>query len=383
MNIAIIIRRLNVKGGAQRQALCLARELKTLGHSVALYTFFFDKEKCFSDLLNGTAVFSNNSADPKSLVSLIDFQTDILNPHDQEAYKVAYYFKKTVKNIPSVWMMNDIPSKDFGFWKESQFNQNLKRSFAKMLYHKFYDFKNLKFIKAQDKITVLDNWNRDLVKKYFAKESVVVRSGLDIEQFKFNEHKMEDIKNIRILTTGIFFPHRRFEDLITAASLLQCKSIEVQPQYNFSLDIIGDTNNDKKYYEKLKNLVYSLDLKDKVRFLGKVSDEELVEFYKTRDIFIFPNHLQTWGLAVFEAMASGIPTVVSRTSGAHEVLKDKENTVLVNPKVSEEIKEAVLKLVSNPEFYSKISLNARKFVEENISWKKYAQEMFGVFSNTS
>ena len=50
MNIAIIIRRLNVKGGAQRQALSLARELKNMGHNVALYTFFYDKDKCFSDL---------------------------------------------------------------------------------------------------------------------------------------------------------------------------------------------------------------------------------------------------------------------------------------------------------------------------------------------
>src|SRR3989344_5325763 len=146
MNIAIIIRRLNVKGGAQRQALSLARELKYMGHQVALYTFFYDKEKCFSDLLDGMAVVSCNEADPKILARMIDQKSDILNPHDQEAYKVAYYFKKSIKNAPSVWMMNDVPSKDFGFWKESQFNPDLRRSFAKAAYHFVYDLCESLFI---------------------------------------------------------------------------------------------------------------------------------------------------------------------------------------------------------------------------------------------
>lgn len=373
MNIAIIIRRLNVKGGAQRQALSLARELRNTGHNVALYTFFYDKEKCFSDLLDGMAVYSSNVADPKVLANLVDPKIDVLNPHDQEAYKVAYYFKKSIKNTPSVWMMNDVPSKDFGFWKENQFNPDLRRSFLKALYHKFYDWRDSMFINTQNKITVLDNWNKGLVKQYFKKDAVVVRSGLDIEKFKFNEHKIANNKSIKLLTTGIFFPHRRFEDLITTTSFLP----------NATLTIIGDTNNDKKYYEKLKNLVSSLDLESKVKFLGKISDEELVESYKTHDIFVFPNHLQTWGLAVFEAMAVGIPTIVSRTAGASEVLSDRENSMLVNPKTPEEIKKAILDLVSNLALYYSISKNARKFVEENISWKKYAQDMATIFSNSS
>lgn len=374
MNIAIIIRRLNVKGGAQRQALSLARELKDMGHNVALYTFFYDKKKCFSDLLDGIAVFSSDSADPKKLSQMIGLQTDLLNPHDQEAYRVAHFFKKNIKNIPSVWMMNDVPSKDFGFWKESQFNPNLRRSFAKSVFHKLYDFWDSRFIKTQDKITVLDNWNKGLVKKYFKKDAVVVRSGLDINRFSFNEHTLLADRKIKLLTTGIFFPHRRFEDLITATAWLQGNNLEV------SLSIIGDTSNDKKYYEKLKNLIHSLGLKNKVNFLGKVSDEELIEAYRSHHVFVFPNHLQTWGLAVFEAMASGIPVIVSRTAGAHEVLSDRENAMLVNPKTPENIKKSVLELIYTPDFYSQISKNARKFVEENISWKKYAQEMLDVFN---
>src|SRR3989344_1202343 len=216
--------------------------------------FFYHKKKCFSDLLDEVPVFSSNEADPKVLAEMIDPKTDILNPHDQEAYKVAYYFKKSVKNAPSVWMMNDVPSKDFGFWKESQFNPDLRRSFAKAAYHLLYDLWDLLFIKVQEKITVLDNWNKDLVKKHYHKDAVVVRSGLDVEQFPYKEHIPPQTKTIRLLCAGIFFPHRRFEDAITAVSLLQ------KDGYDVSLAIVGDYENDKKYYAKLVGWAYSLRL---------------------------------------------------------------------------------------------------------------------------
>ena len=112
MKIAIIIRRLNVKGGAQRQALCLARELQKIGHRVKVYTFIFSKGDCYSDLLENLKVvclsdyktrsnyfinlfFENKNS--KKLAFLIDKDTEILNPHDQVSYKVATYFKKRIK----------------------------------------------------------------------------------------------------------------------------------------------------------------------------------------------------------------------------------------------------------------------------------------------
>ncbi len=373
MNVAIIIRRLNVKGGAQRQALSLARELKKMGHGVRLYAFAYDKEKCFSDLLDGLPVTALGFPDAKRLALVIDKNTDILHPHDQEAYKVAYYFKKLVKNIPSVWMMNDVPSKDFGFWKEHQFNPALQRSPMKRAYHLFYDIVDRHFIGAQEKIAVLDNWNRDLVKRYFKKDAEVARSGLDILEFPHAPRALSG-KAVRLLCAGIFFPHRRFEDVVEALRLLRSDG------YDASLTIVGDHDNDKKYYEILKNQISKLQLSHAVRFVGKVSDSELKKAYQTHDVFIFPNHLQTWGLAVFEAMSSGIPVIVSRTTGASEVLTDKENALLVNPKTPEEIRTAVHALARDPQFYEHITRNARTFVEQNISWKKYAERMLDIFN---
>jgi len=56
MKIAIIVKKLNIKGGTQRQALSLAKELKKLGHEIKLYTFFYSNENCYADLLEGFEV---------------------------------------------------------------------------------------------------------------------------------------------------------------------------------------------------------------------------------------------------------------------------------------------------------------------------------------
>jgi len=96
-------------------------------------------------------------------------------------------------------------------------------------------------------------------------------------------------------------------------------------------------------------------------------------------VFVFPNHLQSWGLAVFEAMASGLPVVVSKSAGASEVLTDGENALLVNPKNPGEIAKAIQSLIDNPDLYRTLSKNGRDFVEQNISWVKYTDQMEDVF----
>ena len=385
MKIALIIRRLNTRGGAQRQALELARELKKRGHVVTLYTFAYSKKDCFESLLEGMRVvvwkegkrrgfslgsFFEENRRAKELALQIDKDTDLLQPHDQVAYRVAAYYKKMVKNIPSVWMMNDVPTRAYAEWYGRQIHPAFRVPFFKRLTNwlmDFYDRRN--FISTQDAIAVLDNFNKENVMRFLGRDAVVVRSGLGIAAFRFVEHLSPHRGDVRLLTMGIFMRHRRFEDVIEAVKILQGRGI------NARLTIIGDQNNDKKYAEEMKTLVKEKGLESRVSFLGRVSEEELVAGYQNSHIFIFANDPQTWGLAVFEAMACGTPVIVSRGAGAHEVLTDRENALLISPRAPEEIARAVESLIANPAFYTSLSHMGRAFVEQNMDWKKYADGM--------
>lgn len=434
MKIAIIVRRLNVNGGTQRQAVSLARELTGLGHNVTLYTLALDEENCYPHILKSLKVVTvspvrtdatepaNGGAASQSAIYVatadgsrqrsngvngrevkrrgflflaakfsgmfreslmarelafkIDKDTEILNPHDGIANRVACYFKKYVRDIPSVWSMNDVPLSSWVREKNRRLGLSDKFSLATTAAMRFQDFYEKVFARAQNAIVVLDNFNRNLVKKYLGSSSVVVRSGLDVDEFPFSARPPILGKKVSILTSGILYPHRRFEDVIEAVKIL------VEQGFDPSLSVIGSKSSSPHYFQKLTDLVKEWKLEDRVHFLGEVPEQELVRAYHSHDCFVFANDLQTWGLAVFEAMSSGLPVIVSRGAGAHEVLTDCQNCILVNPRDPENIARAIREFVLNPRLYQRLSAAGASFVRENISWRRYAEGMLKVFSES-
>lgn len=390
MKIAIIIRKLNVRGGTQRQALNLAKQLKEMGHDVTLYTFLYSPKQCYEELLQGLRVvslgrypssgllFFQEYRIAKELSKMIDSETDLLNPHDQVSYRVASYMKYRVKNIPSVWMMNDLPTRTFSLMRRSELDPQFRLSLAQKICARIVDwYEGWRFIRHQDRITVLDERDKRWLHDYFGKEAVVVRSGIDIEQFAYAPRKPVSGKRINILMAGIFFSHRRFEDGIRALKILR------DAGYDARCSIMGDYRGNQSYYQSLFKLCKDGGVSDAVVFNGKISENDLATGYRNHDVFLFPNHLQSWGLAVFEAMASGCPVIVSKTAGASEVLTDGENALLVPPKSPEAIAVAIERMMKDPLLYERLSQQGRSFVEQNISWRLYAQGMMRVFEEAA
>lgn len=393
----MIIRRLNVKGGTQRQMLSLARELQKRGHDITIYTFAYSKENCYADLLEGLRVIVHASDSPmpyypqgyignlwkesresRTLALAMDKGFDILNPHDQVAYKVAHYYKKLVKDIPSVWNMNDVVSLRWGYDRlrgvDEEFHQPL---YKQILYRLFDAYDNWKYIASQNMIITVDDFNRGLLKKYHGREnSVTVRNGPNLEHFAYKKRTAPQGRRMLLLTSGIFMPHRRFQDSMYAVAFLRGEGVDV------SLTIIGDYNNDKKYYEKLAQLRNELQITDHVTFRGRVTEQELIDAYYSHDVYIWQHHLQSDGLSPFEAASCGLPIIVSRTSGCSETLTDRVNGLLIDPKKPQDIADRVKELATNPEFYEKLSAQGAQFVRGNFSWQKYTDGVLGVYKET-
>ena len=230
-----------------------------------------------------------------------------------------------------------------------------------------------RFFRLQDIITVLDERDKRWLREQFDCDARVVRSGIDVVAYGFAERSGQVKKTLNILMAGILFPHRRFEDCIRALAIVRKKGHDAR------VTIVGDSSSQKAYHSVLLEVCRQEGVCDFVQFKGKVSDDELREAYRSHDIFLFPNHLQSWGLAVFEAMASGCPVVVSRTAGASEVLTDGENALLVPPKSPEAIASSIRRLIADPALYQSLSVKGRAFVEAHISWQKYAEGMLKVF----
>jgi len=72
-------------------------------------------------------------------------------------------------------------------------------------------------------------------------------------------------------------------------------------------------------YERLIQLAARLGIGDRVMFLGKVTEEEREVLLSGSSVFVLPSVVEPFGIAALEAMAAGVPTIVSKTSGVAEM----------------------------------------------------------------
>lgn len=129
-------------------------------------------------------------------------------------------------------------------------------------------------------------------------------------------------------------PSKRIEQAITALNQLRLKSACL-------LLIIGSGH--PSYENTLKKLAIKYKLEQNVKFLGFRNDA--VEIMKAFDLFVFPVHKEAFGLALLEAMALGIPSIVFQDAGGPIDIIGDSGIVVKNV---EELAEKIEELYKNP-----------------------------------
>ena len=386
MKIGILVWRLDYSGGTERQAIELAIKLQELNHKVIVYTPFLDRAKCFPGRIkklnniktlkmsgpNLAGIFGKikNYLEfltlNKKLSKLLDDDLDIINCHEYHTFQSALIYKKTKnKDVKTIGTLNDSPAM-------AGINKSEDGAFEFFITR----IKRLiwgKYIKNMDRILVLDNLNQNYMHRFFNKEATVVRSGLNLEDF-LNENPRKKIKNIlHVLSVGSFCKWRRFEDTLRALKMLK------DSKKHFHFSHIGTDKADKSYANKIYKLAKQLQLSKNITFHGQVSDSEYFKIQADSDVLVFANHPQTWGLIIFESLASGLPVIAAKTCGGAEILTDKKNILKVNEKDPNSIYQALKKIYDNPELIETIRSNGITFVKNNITWEKYAKKMIEIF----
>ncbi|MFA6194172.1 MAG: glycosyltransferase [Patescibacteria group bacterium] len=98
---------------------------------------------------------------------------------------------------------------------------------------------------------------------------------------------------------------------------------------NFELTIAGEGDKRPEY----EALALRLNLNKKVRFVGKLSETELVRAYQKADLLILPsiNGNEAFGIVLIEALACGAPVMASNLPGVRQVFNDGEEGLLIEP----------------------------------------------------
>ncbi|MDH5533805.1 MAG: glycosyltransferase family 4 protein [Candidatus Pacebacteria bacterium] len=115
----------------------------------------------------------------------------------------------------------------------------------------------------------------------------------------------------------------------------------------------------------------------KPRFLGKVTDQELVVLYSEAECFVYPSLYEGFGLPILEAFSFGTPVVTSNISSMPEVAGNAAE--LVNPNSIEDIKNGIEKILHEPQKKQQERLQKMIIRLQLFSWKRVAKETREVY----
>jgi len=205
----------------------------------------------------------------------------------------------------------------------------------------------------------------NIYKKYPAKFKEIPY-GVDTDKFSPAIKKDSQIKNI--LFVGALDKAHYFKGvniLLKAISRFQIS--------DFRFQIVGDGDL-KTSYEKLAE---KLDIKDRVEFLGKISDEELPRIYQQADLLVLPsiNKNEAFGLVLLEAMACGVPVIASDLPGVRTVFEDGRQGLLCKPGDVSDLKNKIEEILADEEKRKIMGKEARILALEKYSWKKIGRKL--------
>jgi glycosyltransferase involved in cell wall biosynthesis len=129
----------------------------------------------------------------------------------------------------------------------------------------------------------------------------------------------------------------------------------------------------------LKDLSLSLGLGDIVKFTGRVNRRDLVNYLNAADIYVSTSHSDGTSLSLLEALAVGLPAVVTDVPANLEWIKDGYNGFIASRGSPQSVSDAVLKLVSNDELCGSFRERSRDIVRERADWDKNFEHFIKMF----
>lgn len=145
---------------------------------------------------------------------------------------------------------------------------------------------------------------------------------------------------------------------------------KISKDEDIRLVFAGDGRRKQKLMDEAKQLGVS----ERVLFLGKRKD--IAELRVISDVFVFPSLWEGMPNAMFDAMASGMPIVITLVGGVAEILTDSQSALFIKPKDSQGIVDMVLKLKRDNNLRKKIADNAQQEARrDDLTWDYHIKQL--------
>ena len=347
MKILFLVNHLNV-GGISSYILTLASGLKRKGHSVFIASSGGELLSKFNDLgviYISIPIKTKNELSPRMFLSLLklrrvikDNKIEILHSHSRTTQVLGSWLHKLTgaKHISTC----------HGFFK---------RRFSRKVFPCW-----------GEKIIAISEQVQEHLKDDFKVSSgqiSLINNGIDVDKFKSvpPSEKQEFKSRLGLKSEPVIGILARLSDVKGHKYLIEAMKTVLVTFPDTQLLIAGEGKMEKE----LKKLTESLGIEKSVFFVPERLDTR--DILSAIDIFVMPSLNEGLGLALMEAMASGLPVIGSAVGGIKTLIKDGDNGLLVSPGDSSEIAKAIIDLISDSNKALGLGVNARKYIAKEFS----------------
>lgn len=187
---------------------------------------------------------------------------------------------------------------------------------------------------------------------------VITHRGIDSEFGQVKREQSDEISNF--IFYGNFSPHKGVFDLIEALGI-----VATQGYRNWKLKIAGWGNE-----ELVKQALHKHGIEEQVILLGLLDNKALARELEWANLAILPSRAESFGRAIAEAQASGLPVISYDAGSVPEVINEGTTGWLAPLSRTDLLAEAIIEAIQNPKHTFQMGISGRERMSQLFSWEK-------------
>tara|TARA_Y100001978_G_scaffold200310_1_gene216333 strand:+ start:189 stop:1436 length:1248 start_codon:yes stop_codon:yes gene_type:complete len=282
---------------------------------------------------------------------------------------ISYGMIEIQKRFPFIEIIHHPITFDFKF--ELASSKKIKYRISRYLWYSFLKMQKRVAPQIKNIITPSQSSKNGIIAELKCKNSniTVINNGLDTQEFFPVPNSARD-KNRLITTASADVPLKGLDYSLKALKLLK----EENPKIH--LIVIGGYKKDGH----TERLIKELGIKQNVIFKKNITKNEITQLYSTSSVAIVSSLYEGFGYPVIEAMSCEVPIIATNVSSIPELVSDFGT--LIEPKNENQLKENVLKVMENYDYFKDIAIKGRQHVVETFNWSKITSEYEKIIYDT-
>jgi len=210
------------------------------------------------------------------------------------------------------------------------------------------------------------------------KKVKLISHGVDLKVFRPVEKRKEFKKDLHLPDSHqVVISSRNLEPIYDVGTLIRAVPYVIYKCPNTCFLIVGDGT----LRHQLEELACKLGVNEYVRFVGAISNEEMPKFLALSDIYVSTSLSDTRSVSLLEAMACGLPVVVTDLEGNRECVEDGVNGFLFPKGDFRMLTEKIVYLLGDKDIRRKFGVVNRRIVEKEADYEKEMSKMEKLYKN--